>query len=343
MNVAIVVIGSGIALVCVSMLWQQWSSQRLWRRFPAPGELVDIGGHRLHLDRRGHGSPTVVFDSALAGTSISWGLVQPAVSQFTTTCSYDRAGSGWSDPGPFPRDGETIATELRNLLARANVPEPFILVGHSYGGFTVRLFADRYPDVTGGIILLDAADPDQWVEPNEVDRRKVWGGSRLSRRGALLARLGVARLLVRLATSGAAKMAWRLGGLFSRKVPESEKNRLIAPATKLPPEDRRKLLWFWTEAKFYEALASQIETVPTTAVAVTQTGPYADLPLTVVSAANPDPNWERCQERMAALSTRGRHVPAPDSGHFIPLDRPDLVVEVIREMVEQVRCPREGM
>ncbi len=337
MRLAIGIIGSGVALLLLSMALQRWSSRRLWRKFPAPGELIDVGGHRLHLDRRGHGAPTVVFDSALAGTSISWGLVQPAVSEFTTTCSYDRAGSGWSDPGPFPRDGETIATELRRLLARANAPEPFILVGHSYGGFTVRLFADRYPEVTAGMILLDAADPDQWAEPNAVDRRKVWGGSRLSRRGAHLARFGVARLLVWLATLGASRVAWRFGGLFSRHVPESEKNRLVAPAAKLPPQDRRKLLWFWTEAKFYEALASQIENVPKTAAAVVQTGPYADVPIVVLSAPNPDPNWEPRQAEMAALSNRGRHLAVSNSGHWIPLDRPDLVVEVIREMVGTVR------
>ncbi len=337
MSLAIGVIGSAIALVCLSTLWQRWSSRRLRRMFPAPGELIDIGGYRLHLDRRGEGRPPVVFDSALAATSVSWGLVQPSVSQFTTTCSYDRAGSGWSDPGPFPRDGEAIADELKNLLDRARIPGPYILVGHSYGGFTVRLFADRYPESTAGMVLLDAADPDQWTNPSEVDRRKVWGGSRLSRRGALLARLGIARLLVWLATSGARGIAWRLGGVFSRRVPESEKNRLIAPATRLSPEDRKRLLWFWTEAKFYDALASQIETVPSTALAVSRTGPYGDLPLTVVSAANPDPNWERCQAKMACLSRRGQHVTAPESGHWIPLDRPDLVVRVIREMVEDWR------
>jgi pimeloyl-ACP methyl ester carboxylesterase len=97
------------------------------------------------------------------------------------------------------------------------------------------------------------------------------------------------------------------------------------------------LAWFWTRADFYEALASQIENVPETAAACRRTGGLGDLPLTVVSAANDDPGWETRQAASARLSKRGRHISAPDSGHWIPLDRPDLVVRVVREMVTEVR------
>lgn len=307
------------------------------RGFPHPGQRFDVGGYRLHLHRQGRGVPAVVFDSALAGSSVSWSLVQPEVSRFTTACSYDRAGSGWSDPGPFPRTGARMARELRILLERAEVAGPYILVGHSYGGFTARLFAGFYPESTAGLVLLDAADVEQWVHPGPVDRRKLVGGAKLARRGAWLARLGIARLVVWMGSSGAARAAAGLAGLFSRKVPSAERQRLLSPVFRLPPESRRTLAWFWTKPEFYEALASQIETVPETAARTRRAGPFSGLPLTVVSAANEDPTWEGRQAELAKLSVRGRHLAAPDSGHWIPLDRPDLVVRVIREMVEEIR------
>src|SRR5918994_1877593 len=107
-------------------------------RFPPPGALVDIGSHRLHLNCSGDGSPSIIFDAALGGSSISWSLVQPRVSQLARTCSYDRAGFGWSDAGPLPRTAGRIADELRQLLRRADVAPPYVLVGHSFGGLVMR-------------------------------------------------------------------------------------------------------------------------------------------------------------------------------------------------------------
>lgn len=302
-----------------------------------PGKLFDVGGHRLHLDCRGEGRPAVVFDSALAGTSLSWALVQPEVANFTRACAYDRAGSAWSDVGPFPRDGQTIARELKKLLDASRVPGPYVLVGHSYGGFTVRLFAHQYPELVGGMILLDAADPQQWVSPNRVDRIKLDRGARLARRGALVCKLGIARFVVWLGTLGAQRMAWAATHLLSDRLPARERDRLLAPMLRLPPKARRPLSRFWTEERFYRALASQIETVPETARAAARTGPFGDLPLTVVSAPNTDPGWRERQEAVSRLSSRGRHVFAADSSHWIPLDRPDLVVQLIREMVDSIR------
>src|SRR4051812_32708693 len=103
-------------------------------RNPPPGRLVAVNGHRLHVRATGGGSPTVVFDAALAGSSISWTFVQPQVERFARAVSYDRAGFGWSDAGPLPRTAGRIADELRVLLERAGEPPPYLLVGHSFGG-----------------------------------------------------------------------------------------------------------------------------------------------------------------------------------------------------------------
>src|SRR5215470_15533903 len=101
---------------------------------PPPGQLVSVGSHRLHIRCDGNGSPPVIFDAALGGSSLSWSLVQPAVASFTRACSYDRAGFGWSDAGPLPRTAGRIADEWRTLLERTGVAPPFLPVGHSFGG-----------------------------------------------------------------------------------------------------------------------------------------------------------------------------------------------------------------
>lgn len=117
---------------------------------PPIGRLVDIGGYRLHLACQGKGSPTVVMEAAIGETGLLWSLVQPAVAQTTRACVYDRAGLGWSDPSPSPRTAAVMVEELHTLLATAEVPGPYVLVGHSFGGLLVRLHAARYPQEVAG-------------------------------------------------------------------------------------------------------------------------------------------------------------------------------------------------
>jgi pimeloyl-ACP methyl ester carboxylesterase len=122
---------------------------------PAPGTLIDIGGHKLHLLSSGKGSPTVILEAGLGAYSVDWGLVQPQVAKFTTVCSYDRASYAWSERGPEPRGLRTSVNELHRLLEKANVKPPYILVGQSWGGRIVRLFAYTYPQEVAGMVLID--------------------------------------------------------------------------------------------------------------------------------------------------------------------------------------------
>ena len=130
---------------------------------PAPGLMVRVGDHRLHLYCSGRGEPTVILDSGLGGNSLDWVSVQPGVAEYTRVCTYDRAGYGWSELGPLPRTSKRIAEELHTLLERAGVAGPYVLVGHSFGGYNVRLFASHYPEKTAGVILLDSAHEDQFM------------------------------------------------------------------------------------------------------------------------------------------------------------------------------------
>jgi pimeloyl-ACP methyl ester carboxylesterase len=304
-----------------------------------PGTLVSLDTHRLHLLCTGHGSPTVVFDAALGASSLSWTFVHPPVARFTRACVYDRAGFGWSDGGPMPRTAGRIADELHLLLQRAAVPPPFVLVGHSFGGLVARLFAARHREEVAGLVLVEPAIPEEWGTPSTERQRLIERGARLCRVGAVTARLGIARIVARLARAGAHGAAWALVRAVSRGGLGRQDEGILGPIWKLPPEVRATLGARWTQPKFFEALGSQIATVCDSAAEVQREAStsYGSLPLTVVSARASSEARLAADEALSRLSTHGRHILADDSGHWIPLDAPVVVVDAVREMVTHVR------
>ena len=251
----------------------------------APGRLVDIGTHRLHIHCSGSGEPAVVFDAALGGSSLSWTIVQPAVAEFTTACSYDRAGFGWSEGGPQPRTVSRIADELYELLTRAGVRPPYVFAGHSFGALTTRLFAARHPTLIAGLVLIDPAHPEDWVDPQESERARIARGTRLCRHGAIAARLGIASVVSALVSAGALSAARRIAAMASRGGLQRDDEQVLAPATKLPQDVRAALKWMWTQPRFFEALGSQIDSISTSAAEVPLDPDYGNLPLVTISAA----------------------------------------------------------
>ena len=301
---------------------------------PAPGALIDVGGHRLHLHCRGAGGPPVVFDAALGASSLSWTYVLPEVAAFSRACAFDRAGFAWSDAGPLPRTTSRIVEELRALLAAAAVPPPYVLVGHSFGGLTVRLFLQRFPQEVAGLVLLDPAYPADWAVPSAAHAALFRRGVRLCRYARHAARLRITHVVAALAHAGALGSARLAAFVASRGALQRVDEEVMAPAAKLPPDVRAIAQRFWTEPKFFEALGSQIEAIGESAASVAVDQQFGDVPLVVVSGeTNSDAGQLARQARLAARSTRGRHVIAKRSGHWIPLDRPDVVVEAIREIV----------
>lgn len=313
-------------------------TRSLDRQSPIPfGRLVDIGTHRLHIHCTGSGSPAVVFDAALGASSLSWSLVQPQVAAFTRACTYDRAGFGWSEAGPFPRTVARIAAELHELLRRTPVDPPYVLVGHSFGAFTMRLYAHRHPDDVAGLVLVDPAHPEEWMTVVPGEAQRLARGVTLCRQGARIARLGIARGVSLLVRSGALDAARACVGLISRGRLRPEDEQILAPVNRLPRELRPLLHRIWTRPEFFEALGSQIEHVRESAATVADTGPYGDLPLVVLSAAGTRETRARLHAAAARLSTRGRHIVVQNTGHWIPLDQPAVVTAAIREMVTNLR------
>ena len=308
-------------------------------RTPPPGRLVNVGDHRLHIRCDGEGGPPVIFDAALGGSSLSWSLVHPAVARLTRACSYDRAGFGWSDAGPLPRTAGRIADELHELLRAAAVPPPYVLVGHSYGGLVMRLYASRHPNDVAGLVLIEPAIPEEWTNPTDEQRALIARGVRLCGYGATAARRGLAQLVSGLVRFGALRPARLVVGLVSRGGLRRQDEGILAPIWKLPPEVRGVLREMWTQPKFFEALGSQIDTICESAGAVMSAGPadYDDLPLTVLSSARSGEQRLKADSALARRSTRGRHMLAAESGHWIPLDAPQVVIDAITKMVEEIR------
>ncbi len=150
-----------VALAVVGAIYQAFGTQIYRRIYPPPGELVDVGGHSLHINCVGEGSPTVILESGSGATSVDWANIQPEVANTTRVCAYDRAGSGWSEPGPGPGDPQQIAGELHTLLGNARIDGPYVLVGHSFGGLYIRMYADLYPNEVEGMVLVDSSHPEQ--------------------------------------------------------------------------------------------------------------------------------------------------------------------------------------
>ena len=148
-----------IALPITGATYQFIASRIDERNFPPMGQLIDVGGYKMHLYCVGtntDGRATVVLEPGLGATSATWSWIQPEIAKTTRVCAYDRAGMGWSDPNPEPRDAQHIATELHSLLARSQTPGPFVLVGWSYGGLYIRAYAEQYRNEVAGMVLLDS-------------------------------------------------------------------------------------------------------------------------------------------------------------------------------------------
>jgi len=304
-----------------------------------PGKLVDLDGFRLHLHCTGTGSPAIVLDAALGASSLSWSLVQPELAKLSRVCSYDRAGFGWSDAGPMPRTAGRIADELRTLLDRGGVPPPFLLVGHSFGGLVVQIFAQRFRSETAGMVLVDPAHAEDWARPAPKEQLLIDRGVRLCRYGVIAARIGLARLVTMLVRSGQLTVARGLVKAASRGALSQQDEAILAPVWKLPPDVRAPLAHVWSKPRFFQALGSQIGSISVSAGQVLEAtaGGFGDLPLITISSTNPGDYRVRQQDALAARSTRGRHIRASNSGHWIPLDQPEVVIDAVKDILQAAR------
>jgi len=160
-----------VSAAITGALYEMIGRWRDARRFPRRGHFVHAGSLRMNIDCSGQGSPTVILESGSGGPSLDWLMVQPEVAKFSRVCSYDRAGYGWSDSGPEPRSSLQIAHELKQLLQAAGEKGPYVLAGHSMGGYDIRVYAGQYPNDVAGMVLVDASHEDQELRAPESIRK----------------------------------------------------------------------------------------------------------------------------------------------------------------------------
>jgi len=320
----------------VGMSYQRAGEHRDTRLHPPPGKFVNLGTHRLHLLDEGRGSPTIILEAGLMSTNLSWTDIRRKLAESYRVVSYDRAGLGWSDIGPMPRTAERIVEELHSLLDRAAIPGPYVLVGHSFGGLTMPLFAARYPEQTAGMVLVDPVVPAEWNPPSEQDLKRSSIGSKVCRRAALLSRAGVIRFVAFLLNSKAKKVASQMVRLISRGTPADSGSVSSPWFWNLPPNERQMASVFWVQEKFCNTIASQLENLPESARRIAEFGNLCDKPVIILSALSTPAKRREQHVIIAQRLPQGRHLLADKSSHWIMQDQPELVLGAVHAVAQSI-------
>jgi pimeloyl-ACP methyl ester carboxylesterase len=320
----------------VGMIYQCIGALNDRRRYLGLGKLVDVGGgRRVYVSDMGKGlasGPTVIFESGIAATSQNWLRVQESVAGYARAVSYDRCGLGWSSACASERTPSNIARELRETLSRAGIPGPYVMVGHSFGGLVVRRFAAMYRGDVAGVVLVDPMRTEEWPPVNEKQRELLERGIRMAGFGIPVARFGLARL----ATTSLLCRSGRTSRAFSRAAGEGGLHvmqRITCEVGKMPREVWPIVAAHWASPKYYRGLAAHLSAVPATVTEMHVAEAVEGMPVVLLTPGTAEP---LCSEKLHRIGPEVRQVIAEHSGHWIHLDEPELVLETIRSMVEQV-------
>lgn len=326
-------IGAGgllLALLATGIVYEQLARYHAARDYPPRGQMVDIGGRTMHIDCRGKGSPTVIFESGLGTTgSLSWDRVHDAVAATTRACAYDRAGVMWSDPAPGEQDAERVSDDLHATLKAAGVTGPLVMVGHSLGGPYIMTFVRKYGDPVKGLVFVDTSHPDQDRRMANPKLDKVPDGEWLK------------NLLIASSWTGLLRAT-----ALDPGVPEipgmSDRTRAVGAAYRIQslPGMKKEIAGLART----NAEAGKLRTLgDRPLIVLTATKPYPEMMtaatgMTRVEANQMQAIWKELQAEEANWSTRSRHELVPDSGHYIQDERPDLVIKAVRSVVDTVRA-----
>lgn len=299
--------------------------------YPAPGEMIDIGGYRLHIYCEGQGSPTVIMEAGLGNPGLAWTFVQPEVAKETRVCVYDRAGLGWSDPSPRERTAEVIINELHTLLDNADLESPYVLVGHSFGGLLMRLYAHMYPEDVIGLVLVDSYRFTQMEKypqvigkgnaliPLSLSLLKLWVASGIPAiNPALLPALDLGKL-----PTEALETYRDLAAVDPKSVREAQAE--LASLEESSRQEREAEIGFLGDIPLIVLSHGYLETRPLD-------------PIDAEGRVEYEIFWRADQAELASLSPQGRLVIAANSGHYIHLDESDLVIQAIETVLAQAKA-----
>jgi pimeloyl-ACP methyl ester carboxylesterase len=325
------------AVPAVGMIYQWIGALNDRRRFLGLGRMVDVGnGRRMYVSDMGRemrDGPTVIFESGIAATSQNWLRVQEVVAAYARAVSYDRSGLGWSSPSASERTPSNIARELREMLWHAKIPGPYVLVGHSFGGLVVQRYAAEYPDEILGVILVDPMRVEDWPPVNETQRAMLVRGTRMAGFGIPVARFGLARL----ATTSLLCRSGKLSRAFSRATAKHGGlhvlERITCEVGKMPREVWPIVAAHWSRPQFYRGLVAHLDAVPASVAEMHGAQAVEGVPVVLLTPGDAKPF---SGDDLRRIGPGARQVIARRSGHWIHLDEPELVVDTIRRMVEQV-------
>ena len=308
-----------VVLAIAGVIYQTAATESDQRKYPPPGVLVNVGGYKMHIYCMGEGSPTVILDSANMGTVSNWAWIQPELAKSTRVCAYDRADSGWSDLSPQPNDTKQNAEALHTLLKNANIADPYILVGHSFGGLYVRMYAEMYPDEVAGMVFIEGTLPHGLnalgkpdVMPNAPDAQMMDGTPFISR-------LGILRLVGFPGTD-----------------------------TDLPEPQRSELQAYLSSTKLAESLKRQYHLFPTLLSQVRplySAGSLGDIPVAVVLGSEGDggiAEWQELFAGQAELSTNHIVITIDGANHISLVDRQEHAMQTSAVILKVIEAARSG-
>ena len=324
-----------VVAMAAGAIYQTAASASDLKKYPATGKLYDIGDYRLHLYCTGEGSPTVVLEAGSSTPGLTWAPVQNEIEKSTRVCSYDRAGFGYSESAAGPLPPQQVAADVHALLDAANVPGPYIMVGHSAGGIYVRAFTSQYPSEVVGMVLVDSSHegenlrlPPEWVKLNKTQNTMMAACRVMSPLGLM-----------------------RLSHLFDA----------VIAGVGMDPQVGAAYLAATYQTRYCRVSAEEMEILASTPSQPDIPGSLGDMPLIVLTADTSQEQLEaqipaylkstvgpgvlakvfqvnrEMQQSLVSLSSRGRQVMVPNSGHMIQLEQPGVVVDAIREVLTQVR------
>ncbi|MBI2411239.1 MAG: alpha/beta hydrolase [Candidatus Kerfeldbacteria bacterium] len=320
-----------VVLLVLGYIIQVQTSKNFATNFPAPGQLVNVDGHKMHIYCTGvvqPDAPTIILDAGNGRSSLDWSLVQPELSKTTRVCSFDRSGYGWSEPATTPRTGKNIVDEEKQMLEVAGITGPYILVGHSGGGMYARIFAKYYPQDVAGLVLVDsAAVSADTFKPLEDLENAQWQQY---------------YVMKTLATFNILPILGKIGG--DKVIPDF--------VQKLPEEYHEPYLASIARPAYFNVMKAEGDELSTKDDEVWQElnsiTNLGNIPIVVLSAqatfaetAGPtakevDEYLAKTQKDLLKLSTNSKQVIAEKSNHDIHLDQPELVIQVVQDVMSQV-------
>lgn len=307
-----------LVLAALGAIYQHIGTKIDKRTYPPVGKMVDIGGYKLHMIDSGSGGPTVVIDAGMGCSSLDWALVQPEVAKFARVISYDRAGYAWSDTSPLARTSANIVKELHAMLQNSNIPTPYILVGHSFGGLNVRLYAATYPDEVAGIVLVDASSENGFkfnLTDYVTDILPMM----------ITVYLGINRALIYFK--------------FIDLQKEFANSQLLES---LNPSIQKAYCTNMISSTQFSTILKESLAIQESGKQMKQAhGDLGNKPLIIITAGKQwgddasKKEWADWQVALTKKSSRCKQIIAQNSGHMINTDQPEIIVDAVREMAEE--------